>query len=174
MKQTRLVLVAVGGLSAAMAALFACDSSDDTVITEDASVPETSTPPAVDSGPVTDGSGPVTDGGFDAGIKPNTFVSDYATAYCQTLARCCWGNPEPGDASIDGGGDGGTFDIDKCMTVASTGFDSSHAHLNDVDAAAVVLDQKTADDCVSAIKTLTCTVSGATFNEVRTTCFNSL
>lgn len=163
----RLVL-AVGGASIFGAAcLLAC--SDDTSV--DTTVKEAGTGDGggIDSPVETDG-GADTAPPFDGGFVLDTFDTLLATEICKSLARCCYGTPTP----ADGGADGGTFDMAKCVAnLEPFGFQGSNlgVGLGLRDAGNVTIDQVSADSCISKIKALSCDLPGTEYTAARAACF---
>jgi hypothetical protein len=168
---TKLRLLALSTVSALIACggvLVAC-SSDDTVITGtdagpdatgDTFVPDS---PEGDAGEDADAAPP-----FDGGVT--NFVEELAQSLCRTTARCCFGDTDPPDGSVDGG----SFDKEHCLEIyRNLGWENSNKYMGQTDPKSLVLDNQKAGDCLSGIDNLTCTVPGATVATLRTACYGA-
>jgi len=170
MKKLRLVaFVSVGFAFVAAAPLVAC--SDDTSInpTTDGGLPDS---PSTDA-PTGDTS--VTDApsetSVDGGLKIETIADVVSAHMCTALARCCFGNGNP----PDGGADGGTFDRAECQRVyTDLGFENSSVGHTLFADGKVTLDQQKGADCIAKIDALTCNLTGAGLQDIRTTCFAAI
>lgn len=170
MKKLRLVaFVSVSFAFIASASLVAC--SDDTSMnpTMDGGLPDS---PSIDSPPgdtnVTDAP---TDTNVEAGLQIETIADVVSAHMCTSLARCCFGNANP----PDGGVDGGTFNRAECQKVYSDlGFENSSVGHALFAAGKVALDQQMGADCIAKIDALTCNLTGAGLQDIRTTCFAAI
>ncbi|CAN5861357.1 hypothetical protein BH11MYX4_BH11MYX4_42310 [soil metagenome] len=171
MKKLRLVaFLSVGCAFVAAAPLAAC--SDDTSVnptTDGGGTPDSPSGDATTDTNVTDAAPDTAE--VDAGLTVAT-VADVVSAHmCTALARCCFGNPNP----PDGGVDGGTWDRAACLKLyADLGFENSSVGHTLFTGGKVSLDQAKAVDCLAKIDALTCSLSGAVFQDIRTTCFAAI
>lgn len=173
MTKTRLLIVTMCvSLPTATALLVACTGDDDVVVPNgpdgaavDSAVPDAATRDVVVADVVEE------EAAFDGGFKPETYDTDLGAAACETLARCCFGDPHP-DGGLDGGG---TFNLTKCLSnYRLAGFDNSNKNLAKADASVVVVDQVKAAECVQAIRALECVPSAASYKSLRQKCFGAL
>lgn len=175
---TKLRLLAFTSLSTSIAIgsfLVAC-SSDDTIVTTDSgseAAADTSTPDTGSDTSLPD-AGPdvVTDADaappFDGAVAD--FTQEIANSLCRTVARCCFGNADPPDGSIDGG----SFDKAKCLnTYRPTGWEHSTEYTDQTDASTLVRDNQKAGDCLNGIENLACAVPGTSVAALRTACFEA-
>ena len=168
MRNSLRLMGALGGAAIFGAALLlAC--SDDTNVspTTEAGTDAKGDSPQADTSTV-DG-GPDTSPPFDGGFVVETFDNVLADELCRSLARCCYGNPNP----PDGGVDGGSFDVSACRATAlKVGFQGSNLGTGALrDGGNVTLDQVKADDCVNKIKALKCDLPGPEYAAARSACF---
>src|SRR5262245_37960365 len=101
MRKTHLFAFLVANVTVVTGLLIACSSDDDQPVspTPDAGAPPT--PPAPPPGPPPPAPPPTP---VDAGVKIETAETQIANAICNTLARCCFGDPNAAnDAGVDAG-----------------------------------------------------------------------
>lgn len=169
MRNALRLVVALSGASVVGAVLLiAC--SDDTSVNASADGGPAPGPDSSFDG----GEGGGGDGGadtsppFDGGFVLDTFDTRLATELCGSLARCCYGTTMP----AEGGADGGTFDQTACVAhFERIGFQNSQLGTEIKDGGNVVLDQVSADDCITKIKGLSCDLPGPEFSAARAACF---
>jgi hypothetical protein len=169
----KLHLLALIAISAwgGFGALAACTS--ETVVTNDAGT-DAGTQDVVQ--PTVDVVDPPKDAGAedvltDAGLKLESYAETVATAMCNALARCCFGN-----ASLDAGDpiDGGTFDRAECQGLYKLlGFESSNVGLA-ITQENVVLNQAKGAECLAKIDALACNLDGPSLKQIRAACFEAL
>lgn len=164
--QLRLIVL-VSGATLVAGATFLIACSDDTSVTTDAGTDaQTDAQIGSDSPVIVDG-GP--DTSFDGGFVLDTFDQTLATELCKSLARCCYGTTTP---APDGGADGGTFDMEACVTqYGQLGFEGSNISTLR-DGGNVALDQVAADSCISKVKAASCNLPGPEFQAIRDACFS--
>jgi hypothetical protein len=167
MKKLGLVaFLSVGCAFVAAAPLAAC--SDDTSVnpTTDAGLLDSPATDAPADTNVTDA--PADTSETDAGLTIATVADVISEHMCTALARCCFGNPNP----PDGGVDGGSFDRGACLKLyADLGFENSSVGHTLFTNGKVQLDQTKANECITKIDALTCSLTGAALRDIRTTCF---
>lgn len=156
--------------------LLACSSDTSVNASTDAGVAPPGPDAPFDSTPTPTDSSPPTDAGFDTappfdgGFVVDTFDGVIATELCKALARCCYGTPTP----AEGGADGGTFDLQACMgAYGRVGFEGSNADSPLKDGGKVLIDQTSADSCITKIKAMSCDLPGSEFKAIRTACFGA-
>lgn len=171
-KSLRLALAVSGASLVGATFLIAC--GDDTEVTTgtdagaEAGTDARFDSPQNDTGLVDAGTDSDSDADIDAGFVLDKFDTTLATTICESLARCCYGTPTPGD----GGADGGTFDKAACVTkFEQLGFQNSNVGPELKDGGNVVLNQTSALDCINKVKALTCDVPGAEYVAARVACF---
>lgn len=171
----RLSLLVGTSLSAAWA-IVAC-SSDDTVVT----APDAG---GIDSGKdattvdVVDAGGPDADAGQpdsgDGGLTAETFLTEVGQAYCQSVARCCFGDDNlDAGAPVDGGK---TYDQEHCISFnAKTGYVASNQGAFAADKARLKVDPQKRVECLQRLKSLTCnTLPAAEHRAARAACYAAL
>ncbi len=166
----RLVAWVSGGLLLTAGGVLLACSSDDTVTNQpDGGGTPPPPPPPPNQPPPPPGDGGQ-DSGFDGGFKVDTFPDTIAAALCKSLARCCYGTETPGD----GGADGGTLSVSECQAYyRDYGFEASNVGHKLVDAGHIAIDQTAANDCITKIKAMSCNLSGADYDAIRTACFQA-
>lgn len=177
MKNLRLAILLGGGILGATGVLLAC-SSDDTVITDDAGTDAATPDTGIDSG--ADAADTGADVLIDAGLTFDSFIDQMGEAYCSSLTRCCFGDPNLAEGEpVDGGGafDSGTYDKTTCINLARrVGWEGSLTNATAANDAGkqVVLDQARALDCVAKVKAVSCLLARTDFVAIRTACFNAI
>ncbi len=112
------------------------------------------------------------DGGADGNVPVVYTIESFAQALgvevCHSIARCCYGNPDPPDGSVEGG----TFDVETCRSEsASGGFESSNTGYEvAADAGHLTLNQQAANECIALVSALPCNLSGPDLVAARTAC----
>lgn len=175
MKKLRVLSLAAGTLALALVSFVAACSSDDTAATINP-VPDGGTPDTGGGKDATvDEDGDIPDAkpdapAADAGLKLDTYANEVASALCDALTRCCFGQTNvPEGGALDGGG---TFDRPECISVfKEAGFDSSLYQSDALKLGNVTLDQAKGAECVQKIRAMSCSITGAEFKTIRTTCF---
>jgi hypothetical protein len=159
-----------------MAAIVAC--GDDTAVNSTDGATEagpdvrtdSTPPPPVDAGDSSIVGDTGVDAPFDGGYEVDTFAGVLGVEMCKSLARCCYGNPTPGD----GGADGGNFNVAVCVSFfTKVGFEASSLGDEVVDGGHVVVDQVNAAECIKDIQGLSCNLAGADFESARTACYGA-
>lgn len=189
----RHLLFASSSVLLAAGALIAC-SSDDNVVTlpgDEAGSEAGTEGGRPDTGGQDAGSDVVTKpdadaAPFDAGLTLQNYGPKMAEAICDALSRCCFGNANlDGGAFIDGGDSGtgtyngppGTYNRTKCLNDTIYGFETATPqNIGDggIDPNNLVLDQKTADDCIKKMEAVSCNLGNTEYQALRTLCFAAI
>lgn len=200
MRTLRFVALSGAVLAAATATLIACGDDDGVFLDVPDSGLDVQQPdvnqPSTDSGPGADVNVPDTgitdagdqdadaaltffdastyDAGPDAGFAPDAGPAavQLADVFCNTLARCCFG-----DSTLQQGSpiaDGGSFNRTQCLIDYGTnGFEQANTGAS-VDTSHIIVDQTGSNACAQKLQALSCNLGFAEFDSVRQTCYSAL
>lgn len=179
MKNLRLFAFATGSLLISTGVLLACSDDDSVVTTPGADGGDGGTDSSRDNNVAPDADAGVADVVTDtnpdvitdAGLKLETFANELASVMCDTLSRCCFGAPNDGGTTLDGGG---KFNRAACENFYDgIGFDTSLVGFRGIQSNAA-LDQGEAAACLQKVRAMTCSVTGTEYNSIRGSCYAAI